>query len=162
MEIERKFLVGNDWPRDAGEPVEILQTYFHEDRGRSGRVRKVRDRTWTRFTLTAKSPGSSPIERNEVEFDIDEELYDALVAASHYESIHKLRFETWHDEWELTIDYFLGNLAGLMLAEIEFATLEEAESFDPSLVPWLGQEVSDNWAYLNSELARSQQVPAPS
>lgn len=57
------------------------------------------------------------------------------------------------DSSELTIelDIFEGAYQGLILAEVEFPTLEEAESFTPPA--WFGRDVTFSGEYQNSKLS---------
>jgi CYTH domain-containing protein len=53
------------------------------------------------------------------------------------------------------VDEFLGNLKGLIIAEVELKQSEE--SFEKP--QWLGKEVSDDYRFTNAALAESQQIP---
>jgi CYTH domain-containing protein len=55
------------------------------------------------------------------------------------------------DGLKFEVDIYRGDLEGLMVAEIEFPSEEEANAFDPP--GWLGDEVTGDHRYLNETLA---------
>ena len=56
------------------------------------------------------------------------------------------------DSHTIELDIFEGDLAPLQLAEVEFATEEEANSFVPPA--WFGEDVTFSTKYHNSTLSR--------
>jgi adenylate cyclase len=52
----------------------------------------------------------------------------------------------------IELDVYGGDLEGLVVAEVEFASEEDADAFDPPA--WLGREVTDDPRYKNQRLAR--------
>jgi CYTH domain-containing protein len=50
------------------------------------------------------------------------------------------------------INEFRGNLEGLVLAEVEFASREKSEEFEPP--DWFGEEVTEDIRYKNQNLAQ--------
>lgn len=50
------------------------------------------------------------------------------------------------------LDVFSAELEGLLLVEVEFSTLSEAEDFRAPA--WFGEDVSDTGLYSNARLAR--------
>ena len=55
------------------------------------------------------------------------------------------------DDLKIELDFFHGDLAPLVLAEVEFPDLEMAESFTPPA--WFGEDVSLDPAYHNSTMS---------
>jgi CYTH domain-containing protein len=53
--------------------------------------------------------------------------------------------------YQLELDVYQGSLAGLVVAEIEFESVEESQRF--SLPSWFGTEVTEDKHYKNSHLA---------
>jgi adenylate cyclase len=147
VEIERKFLVvGDDWRSAVSSSTRIVQGYL--TRGEvTVRVRVRGDRGY----LTIKGP-SSGITRSEYEFDIPVADAEAMLAdLAQGPVVEKTRHlvEVDGHEWEL--DVFAGANEGLVMAEIELASAEEAFT-----VPtWAGAEVSDDARYYNVNLAQS-------
>lgn len=147
VEIERKFLVvGDAWRSAVSSSTRIVQGYL--TRGEvTVRVRVRGDRGY----LTIKGP-SSGISRSEYEFDIPVADAESMLAdLAQGPVVEKTRHlvEVDGHEWEL--DVFAGANEGLVMAEIELASAEEAFT-----VPtWAGAEVSDDARYYNVNLAQS-------
>jgi len=53
----------------------------------------------------------------------------------------------------IELDIYSGDLAGLIVAEVEFASEDEADAFEPP--NWFGPEVTDDARYKNQNLATS-------
>ena len=147
VEIERKFLVGSDEWRSAVSRRELLrQGYVAGSDLCSVRVRVGAQRAW----LGIKSRVDDTT-RFEYEYEIPPaeatEILDRLCSRGRVE-----KWRHWvpygHHEWE--VDEFLGENAGLVVAELELDS--SSESFErPS---WLGREVTADTRYLNTSLAR--------
>ena len=56
------------------------------------------------------------------------------------------------EKWTIELDIFEGELSGLILAEVEFETEEEANHFTPP--EWFGEDVTFSKSYQNSTLSR--------
>jgi len=151
LEVERKWLVS-----DAGTlPAEVLALSADEIRqgylvvAPDGSEARVRNRAG-RCTLTVKS-GQGLI-RREVETAISAEQFEQLWPATEGARIEKWRRLT-AGEAGLTIevDVYMGALAGLVVAEVEFDDPRDAESF---VAPyWFGTEVTADDRYKNRNLA---------
>ncbi len=146
VEIERKFLLSGDGWRQLGEPVLLRQGYLCSDPERTVRVR-IEGETGA---LTIKSKGSG-VRRGEWEYPIPlpeaRELLDTLCERPLVEK-YRRRIEHAGFTWE--VDEFLGENAGLVVAEIELPS--EDTVFDRP--DWIGQEVSGDKRYYNSSLIR--------
>lgn len=143
-EIERKFLVRDDSWRAGATGVRIAQGYLSRDADRTVRVRIAGDRAW--MTVKGRSHG---ISRLEFEYEIP--LCDAreLLEICLPSVIDKTRYkiaQTGH-VWE--VDVFHGDNEGLIVAEVELAD----DSILPDLPCWIGEEVSSDGRYFNSNLA---------
>lgn len=160
MEIERKFLVAEGADPTAGLDFlyRIEQSYFYDDQSTSARVRQLTTATLIEHWLTLKS-AKSWMEREEVEVPISAQAYRVLRGDSVYSTISKTRFRVQQGTWVFDVDVFDGSLAGLRLAELEFPDKFAADCFRGEHIPWLGQEVTKDHRYLNSELARTGEVP---
>lgn len=155
VEIERKFLVDYQKLMESyAAPTQIFgisQAFLVAEPDLSVRVRvmtNVFDTADTKVKLGIKL-GKGPV-RNELEWDIDRELADSLLAT--YPSVHKTRsiFPDLTNEkrvWE--VDVFDGKHKGLILAEIEIDDLDD----EVTLPPWVGEEVTWNAEYYNCNLA---------
>ena len=51
------------------------------------------------------------------------------------------------------LDVYHGELTGLVTVEVEFSSLEEAESFSPPA--WFGEDITEDKRYKNKNLARN-------
>jgi adenylate cyclase len=143
IEIERKFLVTGDAWRQA-LAVRYAQGYLNRDKQRTVRVRIAQSRAW----LTIKGANSGAT-RAEFEYSIPVADAEQLLALCDGPLVRKLRRVVVHAGATWEIDEFLGDNAGLVVAEIELAS--EDEAFEPP--PWLGAEVTHDARYFNSNLA---------
>lgn len=146
VEIERKFLLAGDGWRELGEPVLLRQGYLSSDPARVVRVRIEGEAAF--LTIKGKSQGAT---RGEWEYPIPvseaAELLDTLCPAPLVEKVRR-RIQLGAHTWE--VDEFLGANAGLVVAEIELAS--EDEAFDKP--EWIGVEVTHEARYFNSNLIR--------
>ena len=145
-EIERKFLLKNDEWRSAVQASRALrQGYLCGNDRASVRVRIDGDQA----NLNIKS-ATLGVERLEFEYAIPVEQAEALLSELAGQVVEKTRHEVRHHEHLWEIDEFAGDNAGLIVAEVE---LEDAqERFERP--DWLGDEVSGDPRYYNTELAR--------
>jgi CYTH domain-containing protein len=143
-EIERKF-IAEDAPARAGAPVRMRQGYLAI--GPESEVR-VRDAAGL-ATLTVKS--GSGLVRTETEIDLTPQQFEALWPATEGRRIEKRRSAVALDSLTAEYDVYEGDLAGLAVVEVEFASLEAAQGF---VAPeWFGREVTGDAAYKNASLA---------
>jgi adenylate cyclase len=143
IEIERKFLVvGDDWRQAPA--VAYAQGYLNRDKQRTVRVRIVQDRAW----LTVKG-ASARATRAEFEYAIPLADAEQLLALCDGPLVRKLRRVVAYAGATWEVDEFQGDNAGLVVAEIELGS--EDEAFEPP--PWLGAEVTHDARYFNSNLA---------
>jgi adenylate cyclase len=143
-EIERKFLVTDDGWRGLAPAVDYRQGYLPAT-GATVRVRIAGEQGF----LTIKGP-TQGIGRAEFEYPIPvadaRELLDTLCSRPQIEK-RRHKIPVGRHVWE--VDEFLGENAGLVVAEIEVS--DESEPFEkPS---WVGEEVSHDRRYANSSLA---------
>lgn len=152
LEIERKFLVTDDrWRALAERTLPMAQGYLNDqaslDSGRqqvSVRVRLEGDEA--RLNLKSRDLGHT---REEYDYRIPVEDARALLARCVGGLIDKRRHFVTHAGRLWEVDEFLGDNAGLVVAEIE---LEAADApFEHP--PWLGAEVTDTLRYYNLALA---------
>ena len=124
MEIERKFLVKKLPDRLKDFPsCEIEQAYLN--RRPVLRIRKAD----TRYILTMK--GDGVLAHEEYELLMDEESYRHLLTKADGRIITKRRYKIPYQGYTIELDIFSGCMEGLVLAEVEFPSVEEAESFTP-------------------------------
>ncbi len=143
IEIERKFLVlGEAW-MEQGPGEYISQGYLSRDPARTVRVRIKGEQAW--LTIKGISTGAS---RAEFEYAIP--LADAIELLTLCESprIEKFRRLIPYAGMTWEVDQFVGDNAGLVVAEVELASPDQ--QFD--MPPWVGQEVTEDARYFNSQL----------
>lgn len=146
MEIERKYLV-KELPKHLEQyPVKVIsQGYLNTDP--VVRVRRSNDK----YTLTYKGKGL--MVREEYNLPLNKEAFDHLVTKIDGILIQKRRYLIPLDEKHtIELDIFEGELAPLQLAEVEFETEEDANSFVPP--EWFGEDVTFSTAYHNSTLSK--------
>ena len=142
-EIERKFLVqGTQWRNDTG--VRFSQGYLNRDKERTVRVRLAGRKAF----LTIKGVTRGP-SRTEFEYEIPMEDAEQLLKLCDGPIIEKTRYRIVHQGSTWEVDEFLGENAGLVMAEIELTS--EDQPF--SRPPWLAEEVTHDRRYYNSNLA---------
>jgi len=142
-EIERKFLVrGTQWRQGTG--TRISQGYLNRDKERTVRVRIAGDEAF--LTIKGVTRGAS---RAEFEYEIPVTDAEQLLKLSDGPVIEKNRYVVVHDGSKWEVDEFLGDNAGLVVAEIEL-TSEEQPFSRPS---WVGTEVTHDSRYFNANLA---------
>jgi adenylate cyclase len=144
-EIERKFLVAGDgWKTAVTHSLDIRQAYLSVTDTNTVRVRL---RGGAAF-LTIKSAGAGPT-RQEFEIAIPFADAEAMLALRTGRIIEKRRHIVPAGLLRWEIDVFAGDLAGLVIAEIELPT--ETANFERP--DWLGAEVTGDPRYGNSWLA---------
>jgi CYTH domain-containing protein len=145
IEIERKFLVKGEFRHHAVRETDIIQAYLSVDPGRIIRLRIYNDRA----ILTIKSNANKTFAtRNEWEIEIPVSMADEILEVCLPGRIDKTRYFVPYQDHTFEVDVFRGKNDGLIIAEIELRTEEEA--FDKP--DWLGDEVTGNPSYYNSNL----------
>lgn len=167
LEIEHKFLVVNeDWKsQQAGPACRYTQGYlaFGDDTAPEIRVRlmtPVEDDSAMRreAVLTVKSKGD--LVRQEIETVIDADAAQELLSACQGAIITKVRHRVREaNGFQFEVDVYDGDLAGLVVAEIEVPSVDTA--FD-SQASFLGENITKNKAYKNAALARDGSPVVPS
>lgn len=148
VEIERKFLVlGDAWRREADAGVFIRQGYLTKDQQPSVRVRISGT---DKGKLTLKHPRSG-ITRLEYEYPIPVDEAEEMLDLCHGAIVIKQRYNMSMGDLVWQIDVFEGENLGLVMAEIELSS-EGQEFHRPD---WVGEEVTQDRRYQNSQLARS-------
>ncbi|HEY1724693.1 MAG TPA: CYTH domain-containing protein [Steroidobacteraceae bacterium] len=146
-EIERKFRLSDPgWRAAVSRKSRLRQGYIANTPRASVRVRLADDRGW----LSVKSMAAG-MSRDEYEVAIPasdaDEMLERLCQGGHIEKWRHIVAYQGH-EWE--IDEFLGDNAGLVIAELELDS-EDAGFARP---PWLGPEVTHDERYYNIRLAQ--------
>ncbi len=144
-EIERKFLVAHQAWRESVNTIHVFrQGYLSYDSERTVRVRATEVTGYV--TIKGITEG---LTRDEFEYEIP--LADALALLQLCErpAIEKKRYIVPNGAHVWEVDVFEGVNEGLVVAEIELGS--EDEAFDKP--NWLGNEVSGDRKYSNSALS---------
>ena len=146
MEIERKFLV-KTLPDNLKEYKcrVIEQGYLNTNP--VVRVRRDNDE----YYLTYKGQGL--VCREEFNLILNEESYNHLIKKADGNIISKKRYEIPDDSGHtIELDIFEGVFEGLVLAEVEFNSMDEAKAYTPP--DWFLEDVSENKEYQNSNMSK--------
>ena len=145
MEIERKYLL-KKLPENLS-----LYPHRHLEQGYLCvapvvRVRKDDDK----YELTYKSGGM--MVREEYNLLLTKDAYEHLKTKIDGRLITKKRYMIPYQNHMIELDIFENDLAPLTIAEVEFESEEDANSFTPP--EWFGKDVTFSKAYHNSVLSR--------
>lgn len=148
MEIERKFLI-RELPGDLESyPCrQIEQGYLSTEP--VVRIRRSDDK----YILTYKGKGL--LVREECNLPLTQESYEHLREKADGILIQKKRYHIpYRGKYTIELDVFEGELAPLLLAEVEFETEQEAKEFQPPA--WFGEDVTFSGEYQNSTLSQKR------
>lgn len=146
MEIERKFTI-NKLPDNLDQYpcLTLEQAYLNTDP--VVRVRRENDD----FYLTYKGKGF--LAREEYNLPLNEEAYYHLREKADGLIISKKRYRIpYNEKLTIELDVFEAPLAPLVLAEVEFESIEEANVFTPPA--WFEKDVTEDRSFSNSELSK--------
>lgn len=148
VEIERKFLVKGDFKKFAVSHESIKQAYISIDPKRSVRIRKKEEKAYITIKGESDSSGLSRIEwEREISVAEADQLFLLCIPNT---IIDKTRYYVpANDALTFEVDEFLGKNEGLVVAEIEL----KRENQNICKPDWLGDEVTGDAKYYNSQLA---------
>ncbi len=133
-EIERKFFV-REMPDLSGlEPLHYERYFLKHEDGVEERISKVNDK----YVYERKTEVSA-LERSREKKELSEQEFNQLKEKAS-EAIIRERY-TISSNPDIAIQIYHGRFEGLVRAEVEFETKEEAESFIP--LPWMGKEMTE-------------------
>jgi len=146
VEIERKFrLIDDSWRDRVCQKTLLRQGYIANTRRASVRVRLAGEAGW--LSVKAMTPGLSRAEYEAAIPAVEaNEMLDRLCEGP---LIEKWRHIVVYQGSEWEIDEFLGENAGLVIAELEL----ESEDTVFARPPWLGVEVTHDERYYNFRLS---------
>lgn len=147
MEIERKFLV-NYLPEDIDTyPFHIIEQGYLS----TNPVVRVR-RQDNDYYLTYK--GSGLMAREEYNLPLTKESYEHMIQKADGNIISKKRYLIPIKDTNLTIelDVFKEPFAPLIMAEVEFESVESANAF--TMPDWFKEDVTNDRRYHNSNMSK--------
>ena len=147
IEIERKFLVTSDaYKTKAFKKARIIQGFLCTHKDRTVRVRIKEENGF----ITVKGISSDDgLSRFEWEKEISKQEAESLLHLCEPTIIDKIRYEVQVGSHIFEIDEFLSENEGLVIAEVEL----KQESEVVMKPEWLGEEVTGNLKYYNSQLS---------
>lgn len=147
QEIEVKYIV-RTVPGNLNQyrNEKIRQGYIVAEEGAN--VVRIRQKGEGYF-LTVKGVGH--LSREETEIRLSFEQFEALWPLTDGKRLEKIRYYIDQEDFLIELDIFEGFLDGLKVAEVEFESEEEAETFVPPT--WFDREVTWDSRYKNSKLA---------
>lgn len=146
MEIERKFTI-NKLPNNLEQYPCLTLEQGYLNTNPVVRVRRENDD----FYLTYKGKGF--LAREEYNLPLNEEAYYHLREKADGLIISKKRYRIpYNEKLTIELDVFEAPLAPLVLAEVEFESIEEANVFTPPA--WFEKDVTEDRSFSNSELSK--------
>ncbi len=145
LEIERKFLVKDDFIPSSNTQIKIEQAYLSSTSETTVRIRIADLKAF--ITIKGKTTG---ISRLEYEYEIPFADAQEMIKLSLSTPIKKVRHIIQYKNKKWEVDVFQGENEGLILAECELNSEDETIN----LPDWVKQEVSGNQKYSNSNLSK--------
>ena len=145
-EIERKFLVNGDYKSHAFRSYVIRQGYLSIS-GIS--VIRVRTKGESAYITIKSAEVEGMLKRHEWEYEIPVADAEEMLLLCEDGVIDKTRYLVQAGKHTFEVDEFYGENEGLLIAEVELES--EDEAFEKP--DWLGSEVTGNVRYYNSFLS---------
>ena len=147
IEIERKFLVTSEaFKAEAHSETKIVQGFLTVDPERTVRIRIKGEQGFLTIKGISNEAGTT---RFEWEKEIPVDQAASLLKLCLPGIIDKVRYEVKLEDHLFEIDIFEGDNEGLIVAEIELSSVNETYP-KPD---WLGEEVTGDLRYYNSQLS---------
>ncbi|MHA0856667.1 CYTH domain-containing protein [Paenibacillus sp. CMAA1364] len=160
LEIEKKYLLSSfpDTRVEDGtlriiSKVRIYQTYLAMDTTQELRVRRLENLTTEEVSFTHTFKSGNGLVREEIEYDITQDIYEQVVQAFNAVPLTKIRVTAvWHG---IVVEIDCYDQIDLMVVEVEFESVEAAEIF---VAPdWFGEDISSQKQYSNKKVWRELQ-----
>lgn len=149
LEIERKFLViSQAYKNVAFRHFRIVQGYLNSHPERTTRIRIKGEQGFMTVKGKSNHEGTS---RFEWEKEIPLAEAESLLKLCEEGVIEKTRYEVKIKNHIFEVDEFFGSNEGLIIAEVELSS--EDETYERP--DWLGEEVTGNVGYYNSQLSKN-------
>ena len=147
QEIERKYLVKDSSWETLAKGIRYCQGYLSTAKERTVRVRTFENKGF--LTIKGIAVG---ISRAEYEYEIPvSDAETILKTLCEGPLIDKKRYKISHAGLIWEVDEFFGDNAGLVVAEVELSS--ESQKID--LPAWIGEEVTGDLRYSNSNLTKN-------
>lgn len=152
MEIERKWLIDiNNIPYNLNDYDHLVIEQAYISFNPTIRIRKISN--LNEYILTIKSSSKdNGLSRLEYEINISKQEYDDLILKKEGIALNKTRYRVNDNNYLLEIDLFHNEYEGLAYMEIEFETVEQANSY---VAPdWVIRELTYDHDFTNASLAK--------
>lgn len=148
IEIERKFLVNSEkYKAEASTKKRIVQGFLNTNPNRTVRVRIKGKQGFLTIKGKSNEEGTS---RFEWEKEIPLSEAQELLLLCEKGVLEKVRYEVPLGKHVFEVDEFFGENEGLVVAEVELSS--ENEAYEKPT--WLGKEVTGEVKYYNSQLSK--------
>ena len=149
MEIERKFTI-KELPADVEEhDFHIIeQAYLTVEP--AIRVRREDDRYY--MTYKGVAGDNTALAHEEYNLPLTKEAYETLASKADGTVIRKKRYLIPYAGYTIELDVFAEPFKPLIIAEVEFPTVAEADDFTPPA--WFDEDVTGKREYSNACLSR--------
>jgi len=154
LERERRYLL-KDLPEGltrADHHLQITDNYITGSRLRLRKVRDPRTNKWVVKFTQKFSPNPPDLSRTVITNTYLNALEAELLSVFEANEIRKNRYYYDFEGRRYAIDMFLGDLFGLVLAEVSFETDDELDSF--STPPFAVADVTNNELFTGARLAQ--------
>ena len=154
MERKRRYLL-QDLPEGltrADPHLQITDNYISGTRLRIRKVRDPRTNKWTVKFTQKFAPNPSDFSRTIITNIYLNALEAEMLSMFDANEIRKNRYSFEFEGRRFSVDMFLGDLFGLVLAEVSFETDDELESF--AKPPFAIAEVTNNKLFTGGELSQ--------
>ncbi len=155
LERERRYLLEGlpEGLTRASPHVQITDNYITGTRLRLRKVREPQTNKWTVKFTQKYAPNPTDLSRSIITNTYLTAAESEVLAVFEANEIRKNRYPYEFAGKKFSIDMFLGDLFGLVLAEISFASDEELDSF-PS-PPFAVEDVTNNYLFTGGSLSVS-------
>src|SRR5438132_6658312 len=153
VERERRYLLA-DLPEGLTRADHHLQITDHYLTGTRLRIRKVRDpktNEWVVKFTQKFAPNPADLSRTIITNVYLNAIEAETLAIFEANEIRKNRYRFEFRDRQFSVDMFLGDLFGLVLAEVSFATDEEMDNFPPP--PFAIADVTNNEMFTGGRLS---------
>lgn len=154
VERERRYLL-QDLPEGMTRADHHLQITDNYITGTRLRLRKVRDPKTNKWVVkfTQKfAPNPNDLSRTTITNTYLNPIEADTLAIFEANEIRKNRYHFEYEGRQFAVDMFLGDLFGLVLAEVSFDTDDELENFSPP--PFVLAEVTNNELFTGGRLSQ--------
>ncbi len=154
VERERRYLL-QDLPEGmsrADPHVQITDNYITGTRLRLRKVRDPRTNKWTVKFTQKFAPNPDDLSRTVITNTYLNALEAETFAMFDANEIRKNRYRFAYDDRQFSVDMFLGDLFGLVLAEVGFETDDELDNF--SMPPFAIADVTNHELFTGGKLCQ--------